>query len=39
MRRPYWLLAAIVLIYLLAALVEPCDGDSCLDDTQQNSKE
>jgi hypothetical protein len=26
MKRPYWLLAAVVAIYLLAALVEPCDG-------------
>lgn len=28
-RRPYWLLAAIVLIYMFAAVVEPCDGHSC----------
>ena len=35
MKRPYWLLAAIVLIYLLAALVEPCDGHSCNDDSAQ----
>jgi len=35
MKRPYWLIAAIVLIYLLAALVEPCDGDSCNDDLVQ----
>ena len=26
---PYWLLAAIVVIYLFAALVDPCDGHSC----------
>lgn len=39
MKRPYWLIAAIVLIYLLAAVVEPCDGHSCNDDKQQNSKE
>ena len=26
MKRPYWLIAAVVAIYLLAALVEPCDG-------------
>ena len=25
-RAPYWLLAAIVAIYLLAAFVDPCDG-------------
>ena len=26
---PYWLIAAIVAIYLFAAWVEPCDGHSC----------
>lgn len=39
MKRPYWLIAAIVLIYLFAALVEPCDGHSCNDDQKQTTKE
>ena len=35
-RRPYWLLAAIVLIYIFAAVVEPCDGHSCKGETHES---
>jgi hypothetical protein len=29
MKREHWAVIGLIAIYLLAALVEPCDGHSC----------
>jgi hypothetical protein len=34
-RPPYWAIAAIIALYLLAAAIEPCDGHSCKGETHE----